>query len=229
MLVIAERPPTPEELADAAREPSFRDHADTAAWCASPMLALGAFGVIIGSLIGLAGGDVGLWPALIGVIVGSPITVLLIWFWVIPDRRARRIPLTTIETLRVSDARYAEMEQANDEGPHYFLQVDDDRLLFLTGQWMFDPYVVGDVDGDAPTFPSRDFALDRDPVSGGVLSLLPRGGPAPLVRTFRMDELPLEAEFFSGPSVLFDGTLEDLAGAIEAETRARSRIRAASA
>jgi hypothetical protein len=65
-------------------------------------------------------------------------------------------------TVRVSDA--IEVEESGDEGSTYFLGLDDGRVLFLTGQYLYE-------DEEAGRFPNRQLVLVRLPSSGAVLDL----------------------------------------------------------
>lgn len=217
MLTIERRPPTAAELAVAFPKGSVKRRADAVAWCALPMLGLAGAGWVIQDIVRRAGGNAAPWPVVIGAALGSPVSIFLARAWLRSAREQRTRKLDVVEVLRVMGARFVEMEEHNDEGPHYFAEVDVGKLMFITGQWLYDPFVVG----RDRAFPSTDFELARDPASGQVLSLRAAGAKAAILRTYRNDEIPLDADFPYAPAALFDGSLEQLPHAVDAASHPR--------
>jgi hypothetical protein len=107
--------------------------------------------------------------AMLGVLVS---TILLLGaMWVVRDRlfpshgptgARSAFDLTGgvagVERLRAIDAM--EVEEDEDLGVGYFLRLDDDRVLFLKGQYL-----------QELTFPAMEFDLSRGPNSGVVLGI----------------------------------------------------------
>jgi hypothetical protein len=61
-----------------------------------------------------------------------------------------------------------EVAEEEDEGKHYYLRLVDGRVLFLSGQYLYEPVATG-------RFPSTRITVVRAPDSGVVLSLRPEG------------------------------------------------------
>ena len=77
-----------------------------------------------------------------------------------------------------------EVEESEDEGPSYYLLLDDNRTLFLSGQYLHEPVEMG--------FPWRSFEVVEIPAGGWVLTLKPHGpsvGPIHTRPPFTVDEL----------------------------------------
>lgn len=64
------------------------------------------------------------------------------------------------------------VEELEDEGSAYYLKLADGRVLFLSGQYLYD-------DEEEGTFPCRRFTLERAPESRLLLGLIPAGPPLP--------------------------------------------------
>ena len=74
--------------------------------------------------------------------------------------------------------RAFEVEES-DEGPHFFLELQDGSVLYLNGQYL-DPYVYpedGDDDSaeEIPLFPCTEFTIKRHRQKGWVVELLCHG------------------------------------------------------
>jgi len=79
------------------------------------------------------------------------------------DVEAREVDHTRFEII---DA--IEVAEEEDEGKHYYLRLADGRVLFLSGQYLYEPVASG-------RFPSTRITVVRAPDSGVVLSLRPEG------------------------------------------------------
>jgi hypothetical protein len=69
------------------------------------------------------------------------------------------------------------VEEAEDEGLHYFLELVDGRVLFLTGQYLYD-YEPSSEDADdyqPRRFPCTDFTIRRHKTEGYVVETLCKG------------------------------------------------------
>jgi hypothetical protein len=60
------------------------------------------------------------------------------------------------------------VEESEDEGLSYFVSLADGRVLFLSGQYLYEPVDRGE-------FPARRFEVVRTALSGTVLSVTPLG------------------------------------------------------
>ena len=69
------------------------------------------------------------------------------------------------------------VEESEDEGLHYFLELADGRVLFLSGQYLYDYEPISDdPDGNQPrSFPCTEFTVRRHKAERYVLDIL-RGG-----------------------------------------------------
>ena len=73
-----------------------------------------------------------------------------------------------------------EMPEFEDEGPHYFLELEDRSVLYLNGQYLYDyaPFVPPDFGPDtdlSSIFPCTDFTVRRHRDEGFVVDILCRG------------------------------------------------------
>lgn len=80
------------------------------------------------------------------------------------------------------------VQEYDDEGLHYFLELVDGRVLFLSGQYLYDyEPVENDTDDRQPRrFPCTDFTIRRHKIEGYVVEIVCRGEV-------------LEPEFFARP------------------------------
>jgi hypothetical protein len=82
----------------------------------------------------------------------------------------------TVDVLRVGVERYAVGEECNGEGPILFVELGQNELLVLWGQWLYDPHVVTSDFFHVDELCEQNawfkhFELVRLPSSGLVLSL----------------------------------------------------------
>jgi hypothetical protein len=61
-----------------------------------------------------------------------------------------------------------QVSETEDEGLHFFLRLADGRVLYLSGQYLYEPV-------NAQRFPSSQVAIVRAPASGTVLRFTPGG------------------------------------------------------
>lgn len=88
------------------------------------------------------------------------------------ERAARLLAAGEVdeETLHVVDA--IEVEETEDEGPHYYLALRDGRVLFLSGQYLLD---VGDDPDDEESFPRATVVIRRSALTREILDVRARG------------------------------------------------------
>jgi hypothetical protein len=73
------------------------------------------------------------------------------------------------------------VEEFEDEGSQYYLALTDGRVLFVSGQWLYE-YEDGEDEDGKPTsarFPCRRFTIERAAKSGLFLGLIPQGPSFP--------------------------------------------------
>jgi len=95
-----------------------------------------------------------------------------------PEERIRELDaLGQLESASFRATRAFGVEESEDEGLHYFLELADGRVLFLSGQYLYDYEPISD-DPDANqsrSFPCTEFTVRRHKAEGYVLDIL-RGG-----------------------------------------------------
>jgi len=81
-----------------------------------------------------------------------------------------------LETEHFSVTRAFEVEEAEDEGMHFFLELPAGAVLYLTGQYLYE-YEPGDSTGEAEQrqFPCSDFTIHRHSKERYVVELVCRG------------------------------------------------------
>ena len=69
------------------------------------------------------------------------------------------------------------VEELEDEGLHYFLELTDGRVLFLSGQYLYDYEPISDHPGlnQSRRFPCTDFTVRRHKAEGYVVEIQCRG------------------------------------------------------
>jgi hypothetical protein len=101
--------------------------------------------------------------------------------------------LVSTTTYVVRDA--VAVEEGEDEGPSYYLLLEDGRTLFLSGQYLYEPAERG--------FPWTSFEIVRRQVSGGALGVVRRGAPLAPSRTRR----PFSEDEYRSGAVPDDGAV----------------------
>lgn len=121
------------------------------------------------------------------------------------------------EVLQVECSAFAVGDEWNDEGPIYIVQAEERTLLWLCGQWLYDPFIVSDsvtaaleTESGVPVWP-RVFTLERAPCSGMPFKLYTDSHET--IRACKF--VSHEHLYYFGESRLLAGTLET----IEADLR----------
>jgi hypothetical protein len=117
-----------------------------------------------------------------------------------------------IESSDYRARRAFQVEEYEDEGSHYYLELDDRRVLFLTGQYLYE-YEAIDDDPElkqARRFPCTDFTVRLHKTEKHVVDLVCRGEPLEpelVAGSFRdvwtSDELPHDG-------LLIDASYDDV-------------------
>jgi hypothetical protein len=140
-----------------------------------------------------------------------------------------------VEEIQVVTNRVIEIGTEGNADPILAIDLDDRKILYLQGQWLFDPHVYGaagpenepDQSGDflnglpGPySFPSNNFTVVRLPSSGDVLRIAVSGDylkPEGVVEG-------LKWAYVFPSSVILDGRLDDIAEVLEREHARRKEI-----
>jgi hypothetical protein len=91
--------------------------------------------------------------------------------------------LAEVQTFRARECY--RVEEFDDEGSSYYLHLEDDSVLFLSGQYLYEPE-------EKKAFPCTEFDLVRGPRSRMLLNLVTRGshlGPLKTLKPFRLTDL----------------------------------------
>lgn len=123
---------------------------------------------------------------------------------------------------------YPIQKEYNDEGPIYYLDIGDHKVLFLWGQWVYDPSVFPGsawhsrvpIEESVLPFPCSHFRLHRCPHSGRVLRVEILGSPIEPVRTLGVHEIPLCG---LRESEVLEGGLDDLFSVMQQASRPLSQ------
>ena len=124
------------------------------------------------------------------------------------------------EVVEVWDAVAVQQEAHDDEGPIYFLDIGDGRILVLCGPELYDtpefrtgrPWPPREEDHEGrewePPFLNSHFVLHRGRRSGRILRVDVLGEPIPVTRVLPKGAVPLD---FERTAAIVDGSLETLA------------------
>lgn len=107
-----------------------------------------------------------------------------------------------LDTREFRATRAFGVDEVEDEGLHYYVELKDKRVLFLSGQYLYD--YEPDPKADRPrAFPCTEFAVRRHKREGYVVAIECRGDVlepevvAPPFRTMDWeDEIPRDGELF---------------------------------
>ena len=112
------------------------------------------------------------------------------------------------------------MQELEDEGLHYFLELDDGRVLLMSGQYLYDyEPITDDPEQNQPRlFPCTQFTVRRHRTKRYVIDLLCGGtvlapevmAPPFRTETWQMDRFPEDGEMFGSGS--YDGLKRQLLG-----------------
>jgi hypothetical protein len=131
----------------------------------------------------------------------------------------------SVQIIHVTDSPVIQQEEHNDEGPILYFQLDNETILFLWGQWLFDPHIYGaeyhTIAHDVETFlnaqdrefafPCTEFTIHRSPKLGRVLKIETNGKPLFPIKTLNWSDIPLQN---FADCELIQGSFDDLPGAM---------------
>ena len=133
------------------------------------------------------------------------------------NRRSERWPFPSLEELEnqglVDSIRYHakrafQVEEFEDEGIHYYLELEDGSVLFLSGQYLYDYEPISDDPefNQERRFPCTDFTVKRHKTGGYVLDIVTDGSvlepeeTMPPFSGFRSVEVPEDGVVIRGIS-----------------------------
>lgn len=107
---------------------------------------------------------------------------------VVFNERSQRWPYQTVEEMEEQGLivsaefrakRAFQVEEYEDEGLHYYLELDDGGVLYLNGQYLYDYEPIDDDPevNQARKFPCTDFVVKRHIIEGYVVEIVTRGTP----------------------------------------------------
>ena len=213
-------------------KPDYASFGCLAVLSAGTAWTFGIAGHWLGSFISAEISNYAKWAGWIGGIALSvPILVALIP----SSRKQMKLAIRdhdeqVVQEIHVINPRVIEVAMVGNTGPNLAIDLGDETILYLQGQWLYDADIYGaavsqDDEGDelfnglpAPhSFPCSEFTISRLPHSGEVLRIRVVGDylqPEPAV-----EALKSEHEF--QPSELFSGSIDDIVAVMgrEHETR----------
>lgn len=112
----------------------------------------------------------------------------------------------TAEVSRYDVVDALAVEEFEDEGLSYYLELVDGRVVFLTGQYLYEPVEQGQ-------FPARRVEVVRTAVTATVLRVIALGPPLPPSATrppfdeteFGTDRIPEDGALLPGPLAQYHG------------------------
>ena len=195
----------------------------------------GGLGNWVGAFVSAEVAQCGQW---IGWSVAAAIYISLMFSFISYERRLLRLARMDrsnqlVQDIHVKDPRVVEVAMVWNTGPNLAMDIGEQVVLFLQGQWLcapdiYDAPVPPDDLGDevfnslpAPhSFPCSEFTMSRLPNSGEVIRIHVAGDylqPEPAI-----DALKSKHQF--RPSELFEGSIDDLAGVLDRAHRAVADI-----
>jgi hypothetical protein len=134
----------------------------------------------LGGLLGIGDRPVFGWLMIAGAALGLGAAALsLRWeaqsLYEARERDRRVLESGRAEVLLCAVADAIQVEEVEDEGPGFFLDVEEGQLLFLQGQYLYDSLAEGE--GGIDRFPNRTVEVVRLQGSGVVLALTAAGEP----------------------------------------------------
>src|SRR5262245_4754542 len=117
--------------------------------------------------------------AIRGSVAMAAVSAVSSYVWIQRRARGRRFARSARVAAEIASGRVRStiydvtdavaVEEAEDEGPSYYLLLDDGRTLFLSGQYLYEPVDSG--------FPWESFEVVRVPSGQWVIRVVPLGPP----------------------------------------------------
>lgn len=187
MLTIEHRPMTAEERTELAKMQEPRPSISFWAWLGIWIVCL-----LVPWFISLRR-DKDVTPVLLfGTILLCLYAVIERWWKQrhkeLPSQYQRDLSEERVEVIHVEAKDAVEVEEVEDLGLNFFLDVGDSKLLFLTGQYLYElAYDIGEDEVERPgKFPNRQFEIIRSPQSRHLLGFECKGEPFRPSRTYQV-------------------------------------------
>jgi len=175
--------------------------------------------------------DVATYAQWVGWIAGIALGILILVAIIPYGRKQQKLATRDHEThqvqeIHVTDPRVIEVAMVGNVGPNLAVDIGDDKILYIQGQWLYacDIYGAASPENDegdelfnglpaSHSFPCSEFTISRLQNTGEVLHIHVAGDYLP-------PEAPVEAlksEHQFQPSELFSGSVDDLASIMDHE------------
>jgi hypothetical protein len=118
-----------------------------------------------------------------------------------------------ISTEVIEARRAFSVEQYEDEGPHCFFELKDGRVLYLSGQYLYD---YCDDEAGNRHFPSSEFEIHRHKTQGYVVKIVARGVALPLDLNGIFNDKASGLEFPEDGEIVADKTYDQFKQEIRA-------------
>ena len=194
---------------------------------------------ITGAIMALLPANAPEWLTGVGILIGFSLSLLITNrlvnapgtnFWSFsrapePDDQPEQEGLLVSTTYRAR--RYFEVAGSNEEGPHYFIELQDGSVLYLSGRYLaaFGPHKVLNVIERPGKFPCTEFVVKRDR-SDGCVADIQCGGIAlgPEIVTLPFKELDFQNGMMpQDGDILTSRTYDEMKAAIARENGRRAR------
>lgn len=159
---------------------------------------------------------------IIGLIIAFPMIKSILEFKQQSNRKLNNaIKTNQAEIYNLSISRAAELEEYEDEGVGFFLETDDNRVLFIRGQDLYDYASDSEDENESDSkiygqlFPSTKLTLIREPILGIRLNIIPEGDEIKNILKLKRKSFIKKGKGprkYIGPDdgAFYDGNLEDV-------------------
>lgn len=187
---------------------------------------LGKLGVVLGE-------DARQGAFIVSLVIGFVVGVVVAWslfqFLRSGNQLEKRdLASGIVEVISVSQPVVIQQEEHNDEGPIYYFDIGDGKILVVCGQWIYEEQTYGTCIGDRterngaeddwPPFPSENFTIHRAPSSGKVLRIDVRGTKLEPAQVIKAKSVRITD---GSDSMVLEGSLNDLNSAMSRTRRGR--------
>jgi len=129
-----------------------------------------------------------------------------------PAASQRDLAEGNVEVVHVETNGAAEVEEIEDLGLNFFLEIGESKLLFLSGQYLYDvAYEIGKDEVERPgRFPNTKFELVRVPHSRQLIGFDCLGEPLKVSKRYRVSKTAEKGFFALQDGQTIPGTLSTL-------------------
>jgi len=232
---ITTRLPTPEEQQIIAEgmKPDYASYGCLVVFAVGAAWMFGILGHWLGSFVSE---DVSTYAKWVGWCAGAALTIPILVEIIPYDRKQRQLTSRdhdsqVVQDIHVTNPRVVEIALINNNAPILALDIGEDTILFLQGQWLINHEIYGAEippgdEGDeminglpSPhSFPCTKFTITRLPNSGVVFRIQVAGeylAPESVVDA-------LKPEYRFQDSEIFKGSLDNITGVLALEHAAKT-------